>query len=96
MCNLCCCCCCSRAIFRPTQWAAEVNAAVASVGFFWLVGDSELRSQQVEVAPGEMREQRSVVHIKKCRYLEASGCVGLCTNMCKVSKASLLLDRYFM
>lgn len=43
-----------------------------------------MRSQQVEVAPGVIREQRSVVHIKKCRYLENSGCVGLCTNMCKV------------
>jgi hypothetical protein len=56
-----------RALFRPTQWAAEVNAAVASWGFFWLVGDSELRSQGVEVAPGVLREQKSVVHIKKCR-----------------------------
>jgi len=30
------------------------------------------------------RQQRSVVHIKKCRYLENSGCVGMCTDMCKV------------
>jgi hypothetical protein len=45
-----------------------VNAAVASWGFFWLVGDSELRSQGVEVAPGVLREQKSVVHIKKCRW----------------------------
>lgn len=34
--------------------------------------------------PGLLREQRSVVHIKKCRYLESSGCVGMCINMCKV------------
>lgn len=66
-----------------------MNAAVASFGFHWLVGESELRSQQVEVAPGVMREQRSVVHIKKCRYLESSGCVGLCTNMCKVRQACM-------
>jgi hypothetical protein len=37
-----------------------------------------------QVRPGLMREQRSVVHIKKCRYLENSGCVGMCMNMCKV------------
>lgn len=23
--------------------------------------------------------------IKKCRYLESSGCVGMCVNMCKAS-----------
>nr|AFK37308.1 unknown [Lotus japonicus] len=28
-------------------------------------------------------KQKSGVHIKKCRYLENSGCVGMCVNMCK-------------
>lgn len=79
-------CCLTRFLFRPTQWAVEINAAAASMGFVWLVGESELRSQAVEVAPGVTREQRSVVHIKKCRYLESSGCVGLCVNMCKVCR----------
>ncbi|WIA41218.1 hypothetical protein OEZ86_004833 [Tetradesmus obliquus] len=85
-----------KVLFRPTQWAAEVNAAVASWGFFWLVGDSELRSQGVEVAPGVLREQKSVVHIKKCRYLEASGCVGLCVNMCKVPTQSFFTNDFGM
>jgi hypothetical protein len=40
----------------------------------------------LQVRPGLMREQRSVVHIKKCRYLENSGCVGMCINMCKVGQ----------
>lgn len=38
----------------------------------------------LQVRPGLLREQRSIVHIKKCRYLESSGCVGMCINMCKV------------
>jgi hypothetical protein len=54
------------------------------MSFFWLVGESELKVGDVQVAPGVTRQQRSVVAIKKCRYLEASGCVGLCVNMCKV------------
>ena len=29
------------------------------------------------------RVQSSVVKIKKCRYLEATGCVAICTNLCK-------------
>eukprot|EP00879_Flechtneria_rotunda_P016571 GHRR01017340.1.p2 GENE.GHRR01017340.1~~GHRR01017340.1.p2 ORF type:complete len:153 (+),score=25.27 GHRR01017340.1:1281-1739(+) len=83
-----------RRVFPPTQWAAEISAAVASLGFYWLVGDSELQTQEVEVAPGVKRQQRSVVHIKKCRYLESSGCVGLCVNMCKVPTQSFFTDDF--
>jgi hypothetical protein len=30
------------------------------------------------------RLQRSVVHIKRCRFLEQSGCAGACVQMCKL------------
>ena len=33
---------------------------------------------------GEQQKWKSGVKIKKCRYLEESGCVGLCMNLCKV------------
>lgn len=49
-----------------------------------LVGEMELERREVELADGTLREQTSTVHIKKCRYLEQSGCVGMCVNMCKV------------
>lgn len=29
-------------------------------------------------------QQWGTVVIKKCRYLESSGCVGACVNLCKV------------
>ena len=48
------------------------------------VGEAEVKKELVEVAPGVTRLQSSTVHIKKCRYLEESACVGLCFNMCKV------------
>jgi len=44
------------------------------------VGESELREADVAVGEGEVRKQKSLVYIKKCRYLEASGCVGMCTK----------------
>jgi hypothetical protein len=69
-----------RRLFPPTKWSAEFNALIASLAFFWLVGDSELREADVAVGAGQVRRQRSLVHIKKCRYLEASGCVGMCTK----------------
>lgn len=62
---------------------------VSCVLLFWVVHVcSDCCRQQVR--PGLTREQRSVVHIKKCRYLENSGCVGMCINMCKVSGLLLL------
>ena len=39
-----------------------------------------------QISETESRVQESVVLIKKCRYLEASGCVGLCVNLCKVRR----------
>lgn len=41
-----------RSLFPASQWSAEINAAIASAGFFWLVGESELRSEPVEVRQG--------------------------------------------
>ncbi|OAY83138.1 Beta-carotene isomerase D27, chloroplastic [Ananas comosus] len=59
-----------RKLFPPTRWAAEFNAALTVPFFHWLVGPSEV----VEVEVNGVK-QRSGVHIKKCRYLENSGCV---------------------
>lgn len=67
-----------RKLFPPTKWAAEFNAALTVPFFHWLVGPSEVVEVDIN---GE--KQRSGVHIKKCRYLENSGCVGMCVNMCK-------------
>ncbi|KAF5840579.1 hypothetical protein DUNSADRAFT_16242 [Dunaliella salina] len=44
-------------------------------------GEQEQPFQQEAV----VRDQRSVVKIKKCRYLEASGCVAICNNLCKTA-----------
>ena len=49
-----------------------------------LVGEMELERRDIELPDGTVRNQLSTVHIKKCRYLEQSGCVGMCVNMCKV------------
>ena len=32
--------------------------------------------------------------IKKCRYLEASGCVGLCVNLCKRPTEAFFADAF--
>lgn len=55
-----------------------------------LVGEMELERRDIELPDGTVRNQLSTVHIKKCRYLEQSGCVGMCVNMCKVRASQLL------
>ncbi|XP_020691524.1 beta-carotene isomerase D27, chloroplastic-like isoform X1 [Dendrobium catenatum] len=78
-----------RKLFPPTKWAAEFNAALTVPFFHWLVGPSEV----IEVEVDGMK-QRSGVHIKKCRYLENSGCVGMCVNMCKIPTQDFFTNEF--
>jgi hypothetical protein len=73
-----------RTLFSPTQLVCELNAWFATRLFEWLVGPCEVRSVEVVDEQGRSQSQASGVHIKKCRYLESSGCVGMCVNMCKL------------
>jgi hypothetical protein len=73
-----------RTLFAPTPLVCELNAWFATRLFAWLVGPCEVRTVEVTDAAGLVRQQRSGVHIQKCRYLEQSGCVGMCINMCKL------------
>jgi Beta-carotene isomerase D27-like, C-terminal len=73
-----------RTLFSPTRWVCESNAWFASVLFEWLVGECEVREVEIVGRDRQVRTQKSGVHMKKCRYLEQSGCVGMCINMCKL------------
>ncbi|MCD7462508.1 hypothetical protein HAX54_048685 [Datura stramonium] len=78
-----------RKLFPPTKWAAEFNAAITVPFFFWLVGPSEVVEVEVDGV-----KQKSGVHIKKCRYLENSGCVGMCVNMCKIPTQDFFTNEF--
>ena len=73
-----------RTLFSPTQLVCELNAWFATQLFEWLVGPCEVKAVEVAAPDGQLRTQRSGIQIKKCRYLEQSGCVGMCVNMCKL------------
>jgi hypothetical protein len=73
-----------RTAFPPTQLVCELNAWFATVLFEWLVGPCDVTEVTVPDGQGQPRLQKSGVHIKKCRYLEQSRCVGMCVNMCKL------------
>ncbi|ERN08265.1 beta-carotene isomerase D27, chloroplastic isoform X1 [Amborella trichopoda] len=78
-----------RKLFPPTKWAAEFNAALTVPFFHWLVGPSQV----VEVEVNGVK-QKSGVHITKCRYLENSGCVGMCVNMCKIPTQDFFTNEF--
>ncbi|KAM7279374.1 hypothetical protein ACFE04_006508 [Oxalis oulophora] len=78
-----------RKLFPPTKWAAEFNAALTVPFFHWLVGPSEVVEVEIDGV-----KQKSGVHIKKCRYLENSGCVGMCVNMCKIPTQDFFTDEF--
>ncbi|NJK29491.1 MAG: DUF4033 domain-containing protein [Acaryochloris sp. RU_4_1] len=73
-----------RTLFSPSQRILEWNAWFASRLFTWLVGSCDLQAVEVVGENGQVRTQRSGLHIQKCRYLEESGCVGMCVNLCKL------------
>lgn len=50
-----------------------------------LVGEMTVEPAEIVQPDGSVVVQNSKVRIKKCRYLEHSGCTALCVNLCKVS-----------
>lgn len=83
-----------RNLFSPTQLVCELNAWFATVLFEWLVGPCQVSEVEVPDQNGQMRLQKSGVHIEKCRYLEQSRCVGLCVNLCKVPTQTFFTEKF--
>ena len=83
-----------RTLFSPTKWVCESNAWFAKVLFQWLVGESEIQLVEVFDENHQVRQQNSAVKIKKCRYLEESGCVGMCINMCKLPTQKFFTESF--
>lgn len=83
-----------RRLFSPNKWVCESNAWFATVLFEWLVGKSEVREVEVIGENNQPRHQKSGVYIQKCRYLEASGCVGMCVNMCKLPTQQFFTESF--
>lgn len=83
-----------RTLFPYSKWGAELNAKITPTFFNFLVGPMETILVDIPVeqaAEGARKDakdgyitQKSGVHIKKCRYLNESSCVGMCVNLCKV------------
>lgn len=61
--------------------SCQLNAFATWLTCQWLMGECEINS--VEIDGGDVKEGYGVL-VKRCRYLEESGCVGICINSCKI------------
>nr|XP_043638541.1 beta-carotene isomerase D27, chloroplastic-like [Erigeron canadensis] len=72
-----------------SKFTRELFAFITTIAFPWLVGPSEVRESEFQG-----RKEKNVVHIKKCRFLEEANCVGMCTNMCKMSTQEFFMKNF--
>ncbi|GMI98743.1 A. thaliana homolog of rice D27, DWARF27 [Hibiscus trionum] len=76
-----------RTLLPQSQFTREYFAAFTTVFFAWLMGPSEVRESELKG-----RREKNVVYVKKCRFLEQSSCVGMCTNLCKIPSQTFIKD----
>ncbi|KAJ4727393.1 beta-carotene isomerase D27, chloroplastic-like [Melia azedarach] len=76
-----------RTMLPESKLAREFFAVFTTIFFVWLIGPCEVRESELNG-----RTEKNVVHIKKCRFLEESNCVGMCTNLCKVPSQTFIKD----
>ncbi|KAF7152947.1 hypothetical protein RHSIM_Rhsim01G0271300 [Rhododendron simsii] len=70
-----------------SKFTRELFAVFTTLCFAWLIGPNEVRESELDG-----RRERNVVHIKKCRFLEESNCVGMCINLCKMPSQKFMKD----
>ncbi|XP_041009002.1 beta-carotene isomerase D27, chloroplastic-like [Juglans microcarpa x Juglans regia] len=78
-----------KILLPQSKFAREYFAVFTTVFFAWLVGPCEVRELELNG-----RREKNVVHIKKCRFLEETGCVGLCVNLCKMPSQTFIKDSF--
>ncbi|KAL6564412.1 Beta-carotene isomerase d27 [Orobanche minor] len=77
----------ARTLLPPSKRASHYFAVMTTVLFSWLVGPCEVRESENE---GE--KEKNVVYIPKCRFLEETNCVGMCTNLCKMPSQEFIKE----
>ncbi|XP_020590459.1 beta-carotene isomerase D27, chloroplastic-like [Phalaenopsis equestris] len=69
----------SSILATPSKFSRELFARITTIFFSWLVGTCEVRESEIH-----RKREKNVVYIRHCRFLEATNCVGMCTNLCKL------------
>ncbi|EYU46537.1 hypothetical protein ABFS82_04G033300 [Erythranthe guttata] len=76
-----------KKLLPPSKFSREFFAAFTTIFFAWLVGPCQVKESEFEG-----RIEKNVVHIPKCRFLEGTNCVGMCTNLCKMPSQAFIKE----
>ncbi|CAM8976655.1 hypothetical protein QQ045_030767 [Rhodiola kirilowii] len=80
-----------KMVLPDSKLKREYFAAFTTLFFAWLIGPCEVRASE-----HNGRMEKNVVHIQKCRFLQESNCVGMCTNLCKFPSQAFIKDSFGM
>ncbi|URD87457.1 Stem-specific protein TSJT1 [Musa troglodytarum] len=64
----------------------------ATTGMGFLAAPSAFMILSVRKSEVDGKTEKNVVYIPKCRFLESTNCVGMCTNLCKVPSQKFIQD----
>ncbi|XP_073129346.1 beta-carotene isomerase D27, chloroplastic-like [Henckelia pumila] len=76
-----------KAVMPPSKFAREYFAIFTTIFFSWLVGPCEVKEAEFEG-----KREKNVVYVPKCRFLEGTNCVGMCTNLCKMPSQAFIKE----
>ncbi|XP_073288013.1 beta-carotene isomerase D27, chloroplastic [Primulina huaijiensis] len=76
-----------KAFLPPSKFAREYFAVFTTIFFSWLVGPCEVKESEFQG-----KKERNVVYVPKCRFLEGTNCVGMCTNLCKMPSQAFIKE----
>jgi Beta-carotene isomerase D27-like, C-terminal len=77
------------AILVNLQFSARMNAWATKVGGMWLMGECEVNDVVTE--DGTVLKDQGLL-VKRCRFLEESGCASVCVNSCKIPTQKFFLE----
>jgi hypothetical protein len=70
------------------QFSARMNAWATQVGGTWLMGECEVNDVEID---GKVYKDQGLL-VKRCRFLEESGCASVCVNACKIPTQKFFLE----
>lgn len=62
------------------EFSARMNAWATRVAGTWLMGECEVNDIEID---GKVHKDQGLL-VKRCRFLEESGCASVCVNACKI------------
>ncbi|MGK3760196.1 MAG: hypothetical protein ACI8RD_012513 [Bacillariaceae sp.] len=70
------------------KFSSRMNAWATRVGGTWLMGECEVNDIEID---GIIHKDQGLL-VKRCRFLEESGCASICVNSCKIPTQNFFLE----